>query len=298
MHPHEQIGPYILTHQTGRSALADGIKTYAAQHQTNFQNFTVQFVSNPTHIQYLVTSATLLHALNHPCIIRCFEHGAGNLVRQNGTVLPGYYAVLEPLANQDLLEIIMNHTLNEPTVCYLFEKIAGAVEYLHQQGYAHRDIKPESIGFTPQGDVKLMGFELVVPLGPGGNITGGAGTMGYMAPETSAPAYSGAVADAFSLGVTLFAMALRCCPFTSAKPSDTHFQLLYMGNYVAYWALFAAANPVFTQNADFKNLIQGLLNAMPANRMAVAQALASNWVMNTAKPNDATVKALLTGYFH
>eukprot|EP01022_Parablepharisma_sp_SALTPOND_P017043 TRINITY_DN263_c0_g1_i5.p1 TRINITY_DN263_c0_g1~~TRINITY_DN263_c0_g1_i5.p1 ORF type:complete len:402 (+),score=16.19 TRINITY_DN263_c0_g1_i5:105-1208(+) len=196
------------------------------------------------------------------------------------------------MARQDLLELVQAHPLSELLVCYLFGKIASAVSYIHQAGYAHRNIKLENIVFTPQGEVKLKDFYLAHPLKPGGIVRGLAGTQFYMGPEIiNLRLYSGPAADAFALGVLLFSLAVRCYPFKKAEPTDLRYSLIVTKEYAKYWEFVSTILPTtFPLTNDFKDLVINLLNPTPSARMTVAEALGSKWVTNTSKPNASDAK--------
>lgn len=67
----------------------------------------------------------------------------------------------------------------------LFEKIANAVKYIHQQGIIHRDLKPGNILFGWDGSIKLADFGHSCRSGSGAKGALHLGTMFYKSPELS-----------------------------------------------------------------------------------------------------------------
>ena len=83
--------------------------------------------------------------------------------------------------------------------------MADALEYLHKQGYLHRDICPRNVMVTKEGVVKLIDFGLTIPYTPEfckpGNRTG---TPNYLAPELIRRTTTDHRVDLFALGVTAY----------------------------------------------------------------------------------------------
>ncbi len=97
---------------------------------------------------------------------------------------------------------------------------AAALDHAHRQGVVHRDVKPENILLTPEGDTLLADFGIARPMEAGGseNLTGTGFTLGtpaYMSPEQASgePAIDGR-SDVYSLGCVLYEMLAGQAPYT------------------------------------------------------------------------------------
>lgn len=103
---------------------------------------------------------------------------------------------LTPLTEQ------VNMFFNENTVYRIAHDIGKALEYIHENGIIHCDVKPDNFFRDSSGRYKLGDFNVSKYVGEDRNV---AGTVGYIAPEISE---SGAVCsyqtDIYSFGVSLF----------------------------------------------------------------------------------------------
>ncbi len=87
-------------------------------------------------------------------------------------------------------------------------KLVEAVDFVHQAGRLHRNIKPSNVLVTQEGRVVLMDFGMVSNCGPEGPSSPGraelVGTAQYAAPELALGLPGGRSADWYSVGVVLY----------------------------------------------------------------------------------------------
>jgi len=102
---------------------------------------------------------------------------------------------------------------------YAAEIVLG-LEELHSLNVVYRDLKPDNVLLDADGHLRISDFGLAVILSESNKfqITGGAGTPGYQAPEILLRQPYGKPADLFSLGITIYEFLERQRPF--AKPDD------------------------------------------------------------------------------
>jgi CHASE2 domain-containing sensor protein len=79
--------------------------------------------------------------------------------------------------------------------------LTAGLQFLHQQGLTHRDVKPQNIIFV-KGEPKLADVGLVAEIRPPGEQLTMSGTPGYMPPPPERPGT--AVADIYGLGMVLY----------------------------------------------------------------------------------------------
>jgi serine/threonine protein kinase len=102
-------------------------------------------------------------------------------------------------------------------------QMADGLEYIHSQGYLHRDICPRNLMVTNDGFiVKYIDFGLSVPNLPEfrrpGNRTG---TPNYMAPELIRRTTTDQRVDMFALGVTAFEIFTGTLPWEKSQSLQT-----------------------------------------------------------------------------
>lgn len=146
-----------------------------------------------------VREIQLLRTMNHPNVIRLIE-----MVVDDGDI----YMVF-PYVPHDLNRFIRNNRLQPREVKYIFHQIAKGVEYIHDRGVIHRDLKSANILLDQRLCVRIADFGMARCVTKAGVYTPGMVTLWYRAPEVllGASDYTSAV-DIWSLGCIVTEMYL------------------------------------------------------------------------------------------
>ncbi len=177
-------------------------------------------------VRRFVQEAKAASALNHPNILTVFEIGSVDGVR---------YIATEFVNGQTLRDCLNGEPLTLRAALDIFAQAAAALTAAHEAGIVHRDIKPENIMVRSDGLVKVLDFGLakltdrspavassedatraLVNTRPGMVM----GTVAYMSPEQARGKETDARTDVWSLGVVMFEMLTRRCPFEGDGPMD------------------------------------------------------------------------------
>jgi serine/threonine protein kinase len=164
--------------------------------------------ANPVVLRRFAKEFRATRLLDHPNIVRALDFGAA------GTP----YLVMEFVEGISLGERLQNEgPLPEAEAVRLIAQVAEGLAQAHRQGLIHRDVKPDNILVTPDGQAKLIDLGLVKDDDTDTNLTRtgrGLGTPHFMAPEQ----FRGAKnvdqrGDIYSLGATLYQLVTGRLPF-------------------------------------------------------------------------------------
>ncbi len=161
--------------------------------------------------------ARLLARLQHPHIVAIYDFG------RNG--LGHLFIVMEYVEGTSLLEVMKREKLPLRRVLEVTEQVCDALQFAHDHGVIHRDIKPTNILIDVRGCVRVADFGLAKQAVVSAQVTTHSnsgmvmGTPGYAAPEQRRVAADlDHRADIFSLGVTLYEMLTGHLPVGVFEP--------------------------------------------------------------------------------
>ncbi|MBX7433765.1 Stk1 family PASTA domain-containing Ser/Thr kinase [Mycobacterium sp. Y57] len=163
-------------------------------------------------------------ALNHPAIVAVYDTGEAETPTG-----PLPYIVMEYVDGVTLRDIV--HTEGPMPPRRAIEVIADACQALnfsHQHGIVHRDVKPANIMISKTGAVKVMDFGIARALADAGNpVTQTAaviGTAQYLSPEQARGIKVDARSDVYSLGCVLYEVLTGQPPFVGDSPVAVAYQ--------------------------------------------------------------------------
>ena len=172
-----------------------------------------QFTSNQKFVMRFRKEAQAIAALSHPNIVSVYDVGCSDEGEP--------YLIMEYVEGRTLKEIInkMGPLSLDRSLDYTHQILAG-LNHAHSYGVIHRDIKPQNIMITPEGQVKIMDFGLAMNL-TDTTITYDTSVFGsvyYIAPEIAQKGSGDARVDIYSTGIVLYEMLTCQLPYTGDSP--------------------------------------------------------------------------------
>lgn len=225
--------------------------------------------------------------LSHPNIVTFYEHFQDK---------DFHYLVLEYVRGIDLFTFMESRNfqgLPEVVARKIFGQIASAIQYCHQEGVAHRDLKLENILIDPKTlHVKIIDFELC-KIGDEA-CSDVCGSVDYIAPEIlqEKPHYSPKKADIWCLGTILYCLLFANFPFSAEERLNA---LIPEGGQpvMPHPLLEFPKKSLVSQNA--RDLCERAMTVDPNRRISMPGIMAHGWMLgqdiNTASSdrNTATI---------
>jgi serine/threonine-protein kinase len=209
------LGRYHLLEQLGEGGMAAVYKAF----DTSLERTVAVKVILPGQqhsekfLQRFRREAKALASLSHPNIVKVLDFG-----EQDG--LP--YLVMEFIPG-GTLKPRLGSPIPWQEAARLLSPVARALEYAHQQGIIHRDVKPANILIDEHGQPKLSDFGVAKVLEGEEtlDLTGtgvGVGTPDYMAPEQGYARSVDKRADIYALGNVFYEMVTGRKPYRADTP--------------------------------------------------------------------------------
>jgi len=160
--------------------------------------------------------------------------------------------------------------MSEDLAKFYVASITLALEYLHDNQYVFRDLKPENVLIDSQGYCKLGDFGFAKVVEAGARTYTFCGTPGYVAPENIMGRGYNQSVDWWTLGVLMYVLLTARQPFTSPKTQD---QMEVMRRIVDdRWPV---RYPPYMSDAA-RDLISRLLERKPVRRIGMLQGRAKD----------------------
>ncbi len=212
-----KFGKYLLIDKIGTGGMAElflakqtGLKGFEKvmaikrilPHLTEDQEFVSMFINE----------AKLAALLSHQNIVQIYDLGSVALI---------YYIAMEYVMGKDLRTVLSkirsdNHPLPISHALQIISKVLSGLDYAHRQkdlsgrelNLVHRDVSPQNILVSYEGEVKLVDFGIAKAASQGGETRTGMlkGKLAYMSPEQAWGKQIDHRSDIFAAGIVLYEM--------------------------------------------------------------------------------------------
>ena len=170
------------------------------------------FTHDPTFRTRFEREAQILAALEYPGIVPVYDYGEEN---------DQPYLVMRYMPGGSLSERLKGGPLSLIETSRIFTRLGTALDYIHDKGIIHRDMKPANILFDGYSNAYLSDFGIARITQANIGLTGDGliGTPAYMSPEQA----RGDVdidgrSDVYALGAILFEMLTGKQPYEATTP--------------------------------------------------------------------------------
>jgi serine/threonine protein kinase/tetratricopeptide (TPR) repeat protein len=287
--PGETYGRYQLLERIGRGGMAEVFKAKSFGVE-GFEKVLVikrivpELAVHQQFVEMFVQEAKLAVQLSHANIVQVFD--LGRIEASDGP--PSYFIAMEYVPGVDLATFLQllkrqKQQASLELCSFVISEVAKALDHAHRRSDAsgrpleivHRDISPQNILLSWDGDVKVTDFGIAkaadaISAQPPSMIdleaARATGKIAFMSPEQSKSEHTDARSDLFSLGTVMYELLTGANPFHAPTLSETA-RRIQAGEYPP----LALARPDVP--SALVAIVDGLLEADRAERMASAQAL-------------------------
>ncbi|HZF11202.1 MAG TPA: TonB family protein [Thermoanaerobaculia bacterium] len=215
--PGERFGQYTLQEKIAVGGMAEvwkarmrGVEGF--QKTVAIKKILPHLGDNADFVSMFIDEAKLAAQLSHPNIIHIYD--LGKIGRD-------FYIAMEYVEGKDLRSILnaakaKGMPLPMGLALLIAARLASALDYAHRKrdfdnremGLVHRDVSPQNVLITFEGDIKLCDFGIAKAVSKANQTQMGAlkGKLQYMSPEQAWGKPVDARSDLFSLGAILFEM--------------------------------------------------------------------------------------------
>jgi serine/threonine protein kinase len=187
--------------------------------------------ADPQFVRMLVDEAHIASTLNHSNLVQVLDLGKAN---------DEYFLVLEFVDGWSLEQLRRRAVkakvkLPLPLALYVTSALCRGLAYVHTRkqrdgrpmGIVHRDVSPQNVLISREGEVKLADFGIAKAMGRREKSVTGVikGKFAYMSPEQSIGGELDARSDLFSVGTVLYILVTGKKPFDGDADLDVLMQV-------------------------------------------------------------------------
>ncbi|OIT21345.1 PREDICTED: calcium-dependent protein kinase 24 isoform X2 [Nicotiana attenuata] len=192
------------------------------------------------------------------------------------------YLVMELCEGGELFDrIVARGHYTERAAARVTKTILEVVQVCHKHGVIHRDLKPENFLYantSENAQLKAIDFGLSIFFEPGQRFGEIVGSPYYMAPEVLRRNY-GPEVDVWSAGVILYILLCGVPPFWAETEEG-------IAHAIVKGTIDFNRDPWPRVSDEAKDLVKGMLDPNPYNRLTVEEVLEHHWIQNAEKVSN------------
>ncbi|MDP6957470.1 MAG: FHA domain-containing serine/threonine-protein kinase, partial [Planctomycetota bacterium] len=212
-----RMGGYRIVERIGRGGMGIVYKAEQVdlQREVALKVLSEENGTDKEFINLFVHEARASAKLNHPHIVQVYD------VKRHGTV---YYFSMEYVSGGSLQDLLNQDRKVDPekAIKMILDASRG-LEYAHSKGFVHRDIKPDNLMISEEGQIKIADLGLArrvdENVGPSEEHVV-FGTPHYIAPEQVLGRPADFRSDIYSLGSTAYRMLAGTTPYQAPGIRD------------------------------------------------------------------------------
>lgn len=249
------LDEFIILEEIGKGGYS---KVYCVQNKRSGKKYALKachkFKKEKNRSDRAYTEIAVLRKLSHANII-----SLKGWFEDTDTI----YLVLEYIPERDCAKYFKHNLPTKQQIKSILQQLVGVLEYIHNKGIVHRDIKLENILIDQKMQIKLIDFGLcAIKSDPYEMLEGTVGTVRYTAPELLLGRYNESV-DIWGLGIIFFLLLTGKYPFNGSKKESIFARIKEKTIHYSYY------------NIEKKErlLLRKLLAKDPAERIEIEEIL-------------------------
>ncbi|MCO6005721.1 Stk1 family PASTA domain-containing Ser/Thr kinase [Actinoallomurus purpureus] len=207
-------GRYLVRSRVARGGMA----TVYAGHDTKLDRTVAlkvmhgNLAGDEEFVRRFIGEAKHAAALSHPNVVAVYDQGTDK----------GYvFLAMEYVPGRTLRDLLTERgRLGPREALQVMQPVLSALGAAHRAGLIHRDVKPENVLLTSDGQVKVADFGLARAETASKQTKTGMiiGTVGYLAPEQVISGDADARTDVYAAGIMLFELLTGRQPYDGGTP--------------------------------------------------------------------------------
>jgi eukaryotic-like serine/threonine-protein kinase len=206
---------YVLEHLLARGGMGS---VYKARDEVLARTVAVKILhphlsQDAGFLERFRREAVAAAGLSHPGIVAIYDTGTD--ASEDGD--ERHYIVMEHCAGGTLTELMAQERSFDPArASEIVAAICSSLDFAHQAGVVHRDVKPDNVLFSDDDTLKVADFGIAKAAYASGDITTTGsilGTVTYISPEQAGGREPDARSDVYSAGVVLYELLTGRPPF-------------------------------------------------------------------------------------